>query len=78
MDALTTKKVVFLSNVAAMVSVDQEAMRVNYIDVENGIDEEPVVYATGEESGDEYSIPLSEIDFPTTIFYEMNMIKFKE
>jgi hypothetical protein len=73
------KLAVFLSDVAVMLHIDSEGMRINYVDTDiDLVDGLPVVHATGEESGEEYSIPINEIDVENTLFYKFQQIEFKD
>lgn len=49
------------------VPMDSEAIRVNYVD-------DNILYGEGEESGEEYTIPDSEIDTANSLFYELKLI----
>jgi hypothetical protein len=70
------KLAVFLSDVAVMTHIDSEGMRINYVDIDLA-DGLPVVHATGEDSGEGYSIPINEIDVENTLFYKFQQIEFK-
>lgn len=61
----------FLSEAAIICPLDEEAMRINYVDDGN-------VYATGEESGEEYTIDVDDVDFENSIFYKLQEMEIPQ
>ncbi len=61
------KRIEFFSDLAVIVpSADEEAMRVDLVDPEG-----KVVYATGEETGEQYQLELEGLDMNDYIFYKL-------
>ena len=62
-----TKRIEFFQNIAVIEPSNiDEAMRIDVVD--GG---EQVIYATGEDSGEEYILPIGEIDMDDNIFYQL-------
>ena len=60
------QRIAFFKEIAVMVpaGTNDESMRIDYVD-------EETVYATGEDTGEQYSLPLEEIDMNDYIFYQL-------
>ena len=67
------QKVEFFKTVAFMEpkNGEDESMRINHID--DTVDS-AVIYATGEDSGEEYCLDISEIDLNDYHYYQLSLI----
>lgn len=61
----------FLSEAAIICPVDEESMRINYVD-------EKGVHVTGEESGEDYLIDVDDVDFENSIFYKLQEMEIPQ
>jgi len=68
-----------VSRSAIYVPADSEGIRINYWQTEDDLvgdmgTDELCFYGTGEESGEEYMIPYSEINLAEDMFYELKLV----
>ena len=74
-----TKLIAIVSTSAIYIEPNVEAIRINYwetdSELEAGVDiEDLCFYGTGEESGEEYRIPYTNIDLDADMFYELKLV----
>ena len=73
------KLIALVSDSAIYIEPNVEAIRINYwetaTELEAGVEaDELCFYGTGEESGEEYRIPYSNIDLEYDMFYELKLV----
>jgi hypothetical protein len=74
-----TKLIAIVSTSAIYIEPNMEAVRINYwetdSELEAGVElDELCFYGTGEESGEEYRIPYTNIDLDADMFYELKLV----
>jgi hypothetical protein len=68
----TEEKIAFLREAAVICPTDDESMRIDLVDDDGN------VHCEGEETGESYSLDLSEIDFKNWIFYKFEKMECPE
>jgi hypothetical protein len=66
------EKIAFLREAAVICPTDDESMRINFVE------DDGKVYCEGEETGENYCLELSELDFKNWIFYRFTKMETPE
>ena len=73
------KLIAIVSTSAIYIEPNVEAVRINYYETEAELEagvelDELCFYGTGEESGEEFRIPYSNISLESDMFYELKLV----